>query len=211
MPDLRRPVLDPAGGRWLTPDEYDDDYEHRHSRLHGQDSWKLERLQNFHEDDDPSYDALRRGEWQEALRLLDEELPDLRAWAADERRHDSVFHRVRIVEEPLTPYMQWELHALRNQSRVGLPVRVVQAGAVSHFEPPEQGALPELLVVGGLAMYRVSYRADGVHDGAVQYTDPVVVRPWQEFIEALYATGEDVVTYVERYVAHLPAPTVRTP
>ena len=206
MPDLRRPALDPAEGRWLTPDEYEDDFARHHDRVQGQDSWKLERLQNFHEDDDPSYDALRRGEWAKALRLLDEELPDLRAWAAEEREHDSVFHRVRVVEEPLTPYLQWELHALRNQAKSGLPVRVVQAEALRRFESPAQGLLPELVVVGGLVLYRVSYRADGVHDGAVQYTDPTTVQQWQDFITALYATGEDVVAYVDRHVSRLPAP-----
>lgn len=206
MPELRRPALDPAEGRWLTPDEYDTDFEHFYDTVRGQDSWKLERLQNFHEDDDPSYDALRRGEWSKALRLLEEAIPELRASAAEDRERGSVFRRVRVVEEPPTPYTQWELHSLRHQSQAGIPVRVVQAADVRRFEPAAQGPLPELVIVGGLVLYRVSYRTDGVHDGAVQYTDPGVIRAWQDFIAALYATGEDVVGYVERYVAHLPAP-----
>ncbi|MDT0441851.1 DUF6879 family protein [Streptomyces johnsoniae] len=209
MPDTRPPALGPAGGERLGPDEYDSDFDRYEDEVRDRDSWKLEREQFFDEDDDPSFRAFRRGEWANALRLLAAESPALRESAASDHARGSVFRRVRIVEEPLTPYVQWELHALRVQAENGLPVRVVTADAVGHLE--REGPLPELVTLGGLVLYRVMYTAAGVPDGAIRYTDVDRIRQWERFIAALYERGEDVTSYVERHVAHLPAPAAPAP
>lgn len=207
MSELRRPSLAPGEGRALTLDGYDGDFDRYDDAVRDHDCWKLERAQTFAEDGDPSYEAFLRGEWSTALRLHEEAAPQLRESAEARRQRGSVFHRVRVVEEPLTPYTQWELHSLRVQAANGRPVRVVAADTVRHLEPPDEGPLPELVILGGAVLYHVSYTDEGALDGAVRYTAPETVRQWERLIIDLYARGEDVVSYVERHVAHLPPPT----
>ncbi|MGC9540104.1 hypothetical protein [Streptomyces sp. UG1] len=48
----------------------------------GAGPWKLECRQHFEEQGSPSGDAVRRGEWERSL---------------------------RVVEKPVSPYVQWEL------------------------------------------------------------------------------------------------------
>jgi hypothetical protein len=104
MSDL--PPLCPDQGVRLNRPDYKREFREREEQLYGLDSWKLERRQHFAEQGSPSRDAFGRGDWDEALRLLEERGEALRAEAEDERRRRSFFHRVRIVEEPLSPYLQ---------------------------------------------------------------------------------------------------------
>src|SRR5690606_28760771 len=110
--------------------------------------------------------------------------------AADEER-GTPFHRVRVVEEPPTPYLQWELHALRVQAECGVSVRVVDAERLRSLE--RSAPLPEVVVLGGSVLYEVRYTDAGAPEGAVRHTDPEVVATWEEFISGLYAAGEDLI------------------
>ena len=204
MLDLRAPALPAGRGERLARPDYRRDYRERYAAIRHGDSWKLERLQHFEEVADPSRDALRRGEWHEALRLLEDDRPGLRETGLNDERRGSVFHRVRVVEEPLTPYVQWELHALRMSAEYGRKVRVVTAESVAASE--NHGILPELTILDECTLYRVLYTDAGVPDGAVRFTDPDVVRPWVTFVRHAYAVGEDVTSYFDRVVAPLPPP-----
>jgi hypothetical protein len=204
MLDLRAPELPVEDGEHLARDVYRRDFLHREQAIRGGESWKLERSQHFEEAGSPSRDALRRGDWPEALRHMAARADALRTEALDDQRRGSVFHRLRVVEEPLTPYLQWELHSLRQQALFGQRVRVVLSGEVAAAEAA--GPLPELVVLDDRTLYRVLYSAAGVARGAVRWTDPGIVRPWAAYIRGVYALGEDVLTYFERVVAPLPAP-----
>lgn len=190
-------------GERLDTAAYRSDFAARCGRTHGRRSWKFERRQHF-EEDDSSRDALRRGDWSGALRLLEDDRAWLREDAAEDRRLGHVFHRVRVVEEPLTPYLQWELHALRMQAEYGTGIRVVAAAALRGAE--DGGLLPEVVVLGDQVLYEVVYTEEGAAEGAVRFTRPEPVRRWAHFIEETYASGEDVTSYFDRYVAHLPPP-----
>ncbi|MFI0780624.1 DUF6879 family protein [Streptomyces sp. NPDC021212] len=115
MRDLQAPALPPEQGERLTRDAYKRDFREREARIRDAASWKLERRQHFEEQGSPSRDALRRGQWEEALRLLEDRRDALRAAAQEDAQHGHTFHRVRVVEPPLTPYMQWELHSHRQR------------------------------------------------------------------------------------------------
>jgi hypothetical protein len=204
MPDPNALALDRSQGDRLPREAYLRDFRQRRAETQDQDSWKFERRQHFEEQNDPSRDALRRGDWKEALRLLEEERRDRPGSVPRAGKPSGTFYRVRVVEEPLTPYLQWELHALRIQAEHGARIRVVPADRVTPLEP--RGLLPEVVVVGDEVLYEVIYTETGVPDGAVRFTDAQLIRNWQRFMKHLYADGEDVVSYVDRYVAHLPAP-----
>jgi hypothetical protein len=111
---------------------------------------------------------------------------------------------VRIVEEPLTPYLQWELHGLRVRDEVVGGLRVLKADKLSGLE--ELAPLPELVALGGHTLYRVVYDGEGPADGAVRFVDDSLVAEWSEFIRDLYDEAEELSTYFERDVAPLPPP-----
>ncbi|KAB8169839.1 hypothetical protein FH609_006085 [Streptomyces sp. 3MP-14] len=205
MPDLEIPPLDLERGVRMSWSEYQADFAEVDARVRGHDSWKLERAQHF-EESTSSRQALKDGDWERALSLLDEGRGKLAQYAEEDRRKGSFFHRVRIVEEPLTPYLQWELHSLRISVEYGERVRVVPGALVRQWEAA--GPLPEVVVLGGLALYRVNYTPEGVPAGGVRLDDPELVAAWEAFIATLYERGEDLADYFDRAVAPLPPPAL---
>ncbi|RKN05401.1 DUF6879 family protein [Streptomyces radicis] len=204
MLDVHTLRLDPAQGTHLPLDAYTQDFAERESATRDHVSWKFERNQHFEEQGDPSRDALSQGRWDEALRLLEGEREHWLGIAREDEKRGTPFRRVRVVETPLTPYMQWELHALRVQAEAGLGIRVVEAERIRAWE--ESGLLPEVVVLGGQVLYEVLYTDAGVLAGGRRFTEQGLIRHWEQAIESLYASGEDVVSYVDRYVSRLPSP-----
>ena len=100
MSEPHVPVLLPEQGERLVREEYRADFRERSAALRHVNSWKLERRQHFEEQGSPSRDALRRGEWEESLRLMRERGDSLAAAARQEAARGHVFHRVRVVEAP---------------------------------------------------------------------------------------------------------------
>ncbi|MFJ1795780.1 DUF6879 family protein [Kitasatospora griseola] len=202
MPDLLVPALNPEDGCRLTREEYRRDFRERDARIRGRDSWKLERRQYFEEQNSPSRAALQRGDWAGALRLLEDRRGALEAVGREDEERGSFFHRVRVVERPLTAYLQWELHSLRMRAECGERVRIVLAEDLAE----DSGPLPEIVVLGGRTLYQVRYTATGGPDGAIRWTDSERVGPWQEFIRSLYRQGEYVASWFVREVAPLAPP-----
>lgn len=206
MLDLLAPVLTPEQGDRLTRPAYRQDFRERKAAIRDGSSWKLERRQHFEEQGSPSRDALRRGDWDEALRLLANRGETLAADAQEEARRGYAFHRVRVIEKPLTPYVQWELHSQRQRAQYGQKIRVVPAEQVAASESAHP--LPEVVVLGSRTLFQVLYTDAGVANGAIRYTDRDLVTRWENYVKALYAVGEDVISYFDREVAHLDPPTL---
>jgi hypothetical protein len=206
--DPFNPHLDLTGGETLTAAEYQHDFAQRSARITNRDSWKLERRQDFQELNSPSWDAADRGDWEESMRLIEARRERLMKIEREENARGHHFHRVRIVKKPLTPYMQWEMNSLRQRDECGEHICVLTVEKVRHLERTRR--LPELVVLGGQALYEVLYTADGIHEGAVRHTDARVVAHYEGFIRDLYTDGEDIQSYFEREVAHLPPPKVNT-
>ncbi|WP_405744086.1 hypothetical protein OG422_20260 [Streptomyces sp. NBC_01525] len=206
MLDLRTPAppLPDASGVRLTRPEYHREFREHRKEIRGSDSWKLERLQHFEETNDESRDALRNGDWPEVLRLFETERDDTLQEAREQESQGAPFHRIRVVEEPLTPYVQWELHWLRMRAECGHPVRVLPATAVASVET--EGLLPELTLLGNSVLFRVIYTESGRPDGAIRFTDPHLVQEWAAYLEKLYVAAESMQTYFDRVVAPLAPP-----
>ncbi|GAA3799028.1 hypothetical protein GCM10022226_18030 [Sphaerisporangium flaviroseum] len=193
------PRVHTAPGRVLTTEDYASSFFEIFHEFEGV-IWKLERAQSFDEGSDPSWNAMVRGEWRRSLTLLDEARE---AIAADLPARGQL-RRLRVVEWPLTPYMQWELHLLALRSRLGERGRVIAAPEVSLFE---SGApLPELVIFPGLRMYHVLYDSRGACTGAREITGGAFVEPWTSAVAALYERAEELVGYVERRVRPLAPP-----
>ncbi|WP_149262398.1 DUF6879 family protein [Actinomadura sp. K4S16] len=168
--------------------------------------WKLERSQVFRELDDPSWQAFSSGDWRRSLELLEEDRKAIRTEADGNRRQGLEIKRVRVVERPLSPYVQWELHALRMLAEEGFELSVVPAEDLSDLEI--QGQLPEVVVVGTRVLYEVRYRPDWTPCGARRIKAPDVIRTAASEISRLHRKGEPLLRFFEREVAPLPAPAV---
>ncbi|MBL1119912.1 hypothetical protein JK364_47575 [Streptomyces sp. 110] len=204
MLGLDGPRLDTGQGEALPLDDYRRDFRERQWTIDGQDSWKLERGQHFREPGFASWEAFALGDWDESLRLIEEERDYLREFSQEVENHRITLYRVRVVEEPITPYLQWELHLLRLRAEYGERIRVVGPEHLADLERTEP--LPELLTLGDSTTYRIRYTEQGVLDGAVRFTDAGITTCCRALTRDLYDAGEDLGSYFAREVAHLPPP-----
>lgn len=160
--------------------------------------WKLERAQHFHEPDTPSWVAMTSGDWDRSLALMGE------MRFADDLPPRAELRRLRIVEMPPTPYLQWEIVLLAARTRAGERARALHARSVRHLE--RSAPLPELLILNRDLMYEILYDEIGAHVGGRRITDTRVIGECARAIAELYARAEDMVAFHDREVAHLPPP-----
>jgi hypothetical protein len=192
--------LDGAVGQRLDLPSYYADFEENFSRT--REFWKLERGQTFAEPGDPSWEAFDRGDWEEAIRLLDERRADLEKYHQEAAEAGTRTYRIRIVSLPLTAYLQWEFQLLRIRDETGGPIRVLLDSAVSDLE--DRGPLPEIYTMDKRVMYQAIYDEHGVLEAAIRYTDKRLIRRSRKFIASLYKQGEPVSSFFKREVAPLP-------
>jgi hypothetical protein len=199
--------LDGATGERMALDAYYHDFEKHLWNSAGLGFWKLERQQTFKEPGYGSWEAFARGEWDESMRLLEAGRADLEEYHRKIGRHGFVARRIRVVEEPLSDYMQWELHALHVRQQSGGSIRVISADKVARYE--DDGPLPEIYTLGSHVMYRAVYDEQGVLESARKFVDPDLILRCQRFIAGLYDEGESLEGWFDGHVAILPPPPQR--
>jgi hypothetical protein len=167
---------------------------------------KLERGQHFKERGVPSWEAFAAGDWERALTLIGERRERYAKQIDDANRRGAAQRRLRVVEFPVTPYVQWEMHVLRVAVEVGDDIRVLDARKIEDIE--RKHPVPEVVILGDAVMYGVLYDDDGNAAGARRYLDPALIRETSEGFETLYARGEDFLDFFDREIAPLDAPSV---
>ncbi|WP_432993175.1 DUF6879 family protein [Dactylosporangium sp. CA-233914] len=199
-----RDLLDGATGERMELDAYYADFERNFWAISKLGFWKLERQQFFKEPGYDSWEAFAKGEWEESLRILEAGRADMADYHRRVEEHGFVARRVRIVEEPIIPYLQWELHALRVRDQCGGSVRIVGPDQVAAFEP--DGPLPEICTLGSTVMYQAIYDQDGVLESARRFVDRDLIVRCQRFIEDLYEIAQPLEPFFADHVATLPPP-----
>jgi hypothetical protein len=197
-------LLRGGSGEWLAGDAYQDDFGRAFWQVTEPGFWKLERLQSFQEPGNESWLAFINGDWAESLRLAERQRPALADYYRKIAESDFTTWRVRVVERPITPYVQWELNSLRIWAEYGERIRVVSAEQIASAE--ENGRLPELVTLGTEVMYQVRYDHTGLPEGGIRYVDRELIGRCQRFIADLYSVGEELDSFFEREVAALPPP-----
>lgn len=167
---------------------------------------KLERGQHWQERGFASWEAFAAGQWDKALSLIEERRDSYAQQVADAGRRGIAMRRLRVVEFPVTPYVQWEMHVLRVRVEVGDPIKVLDARTIAEIE--KEHHVPEVLMLGDTAMFEVQYDAEGNADGANRFTDPALIAETLTGFEELYARGEAFSDFFDREIAPLPPPTV---
>jgi hypothetical protein len=188
-------------GDRLTLDEYLDDYYARFWRTDRNGCWKLERQQTFRELDNASWEASARGDWEQALTLLEEGRDRVREYQEKVLAHGFEFRRLRVVERPYSSYLIWELNSLLIRHEYGERIRVVTSDVVQGFE--HDHPLPEIVVLGTEVAYQALYNDTGLAEAAIRSTDPETVRLWIDFIGDLYEGGENLTDFFAREIADL--------
>ena len=180
-------------GTVLDRDTYLSDFWQRATDLGGL-FWKFERRQTFSEPDNPSWTAMERGDDEEAVRLAEASWPAMVEQMTTEPFEEP--RRVRVIEEPFTPYIRWQLFRLTQWARLGEKVRLLPAATIRPLEPA--GTLPEVTVIAGQVAYEVLYDERGSLTGARRFTDGDVVEACVNEIEALWEKAEDLAAFTAR-------------
>ncbi|WP_326599924.1 DUF6879 family protein [Streptomyces sp. NBC_01803] len=167
---------------------------------------KLERGQHFKERGFASWEAFAAGEWEKALSLAEERRDTYAEQIRDTVRRGITQRRLRVVEFPVTPYVQWELFVLRLRVELGDRIRVIDARTITDIE--KGAAVPEVVILGDSVMYEVLYDDDGNAAGAKRYTDPGLIEETSTGFCALYERGESFFDFFDREIAPLPPPSV---
>ncbi|GAA3756631.1 DUF6879 family protein [Salinactinospora qingdaonensis] len=168
--------------------------------------WKLERGQTFQEPGDASWEAFAAGDWDRALELNEADRSDAEAMAAKDRDVGIETRRIRVVEWPVSPYVQWEMQFLRLLAEAGQSLRVLTAPQVAHLE--RERPLPEIVILGGRIAYLVRYDAAGNACGAWRADDRDAIAQCCAELSELFAAGEPLLDFFQREIAPLPPPTV---
>ena len=193
IPDVPGPELDLAS--------YSDAFDEAYKQIV---FWKLERLQTFREPGMPSWEAFAAGDWDRALELNERERDTVRAKVAEDESLGVESRRLRVVEHPVTPYLQWEMQYFRLLAEAGEDLRVIDASSVRHLEADR--LLPEVVILGDRALFEVLYDAEGTAYGARRVDDPRVIAEAGREVADLYAAAEPLLDYFVREIAPLPAP-----
>ncbi|HEY3682597.1 MAG TPA: hypothetical protein VGL93_06135 [Streptosporangiaceae bacterium] len=190
-------------GVWLDLDAYSDAYDDAYENIVFR---KLERRQHYREPGVPSWEAFATGDWARAIELNERERGAVADKVAEDARLGVESRRVRIVEKPITAYIQWEMQYFRLLAEAGESIRVVDADQVRRWE--SAGPVPEMVVLGDRVLFEVVYDAAGTATGARRVDDPAVIRAAAAEIEELHAGGESLLEFYRREIATLPPPTV---
>ncbi|MEU0811188.1 DUF6879 family protein [Streptomyces sp. NPDC005970] len=167
---------------------------------------KLERGQNFKERGFSSWEAFVAGEWAKALSLVEEKREVYAKQFQKASELNVTERRLRVVEFPVTPYVQWELFVLRLRVELGDKIKVIDARKIMDVE--ERRPVPEVVILGDAAMYEVVYDDDGNAAGANRFTDPELIKETSAGFNALYGRAEFFFDFFNREIAPLPPPVV---
>ncbi|NJP99399.1 DUF6879 family protein [Streptomyces zingiberis] len=167
---------------------------------------KLERGQNFKERGFASWEAFADGDWERAVDLVEEKREIYSRQFRKAERLGIEGRRLRVVEFPITPYVQWEFFALRLRVELGDNIRVMDARGIADAE--RRRPVPEVVILGDVVLYEVVYDEDGNADGARRFTDPALIAETSAGFDELYERGEEFGRFFDREIAPLAPPSL---
>ncbi|MGW6954735.1 DUF6879 family protein [Streptomyces chartreusis] len=167
---------------------------------------KLERGQHFQERGFASWEAFAVGDWTRALSLAEERRDDYARELRKAERLGISHRRLRVVEFPVTPYVQWELFVLRVRVEQGDDIKVLDAREIRDFEKDRPA--PEVVILGDVVMYEVVYDEDGNAAGANRFTERELIRETSSGFDALYERAEGFHEFFDREILPLDPPRV---
>jgi hypothetical protein len=118
--------------------------------------FKVEVLQDYAgEDDGPSLQSWIKGDKQTSIAFMKEDAsPEWVQSCQEKLRNDVKLIRLHLVEEPYSPYLEWELEYYKNVNipKCGEQVFLVKKSAVSNLQIPKGDMMifdDQIVVVNG--------------------------------------------------------------
>ena len=172
--------------------------------------WKLESAQHFAEPGNPSWEAFNAGNWDDALKLHDDRTADLLDYHEQCTEYGITTRRVRVVKQPITPYLQWEMHLLFLRDASGGPIRILPGEQFAPFETdtPTGPRFPEVCGMDKSVMYEHLYDDHGVMYKTIKYTDLATITNFKYVTDTLYSQAQPIAPYYLRHIKPLPTPTI---
>lgn len=201
-----RSLPDDGSGQRLGLREYLEDFDRHFWHSGPEGFWKLERQQSFREPGVESWEAFHRGDWAESLALIEGQRRHYEEYLRKIAGRGFTLHRVRCVEEPIAPYLQWELHLLNLKAQCGEDTTVLLGDGIRRYEADRR--LPEIVVLGASVMYEVLYDDEGRLAGGIRFGDPDAIARCRRTIREMHRSGEALDAFFGRRVVQLPPPVV---
>jgi hypothetical protein len=204
-------LLDHTTGETLDNEAFYDDFT---SHFWSCDQfWKLETAQHFAEPGNPSWDAFNQGNWGKALELHTARTEALLDYHEQCTEYGITTKRVRVVKQPVTPYLQWEMYLLVLRDATGGPIRILPGNQFTPFEKdcynrPMGPFFPEVCGMDKTVMYEHLYDEHGVMYETIKYTDFDTITKFKHLTDTLYKDAEPIGPYFLRHIKPLPAPTI---
>jgi hypothetical protein len=161
--------------------------------------YRLQRTQDVPDPRDPARHTLFSGDLAAAREAFAAERPALREEAHRLIYQGIAYHRLRVVEYPLSGYVAWEALSLAEFAAAGHPIRVLDAERLASWE--ENTRLPDVVVYGRRVLYLLHTTADGHPAGAKRINNPALADMVTEAMGALYAQAEPFADWFDREVA----------
>jgi hypothetical protein len=156
----------------LDLDEFGSRFAEAWSRLQSR-FLKLECRQTYQErETNKSQEAYNKGEVSKAQELLQQEAEADRPLYEDVKTRGLDYARIRLVQEPLTPYLEYELMAYRIREDMGEAIEVVRYGG--EFSLPNDKYFDFLLFDRHTALIH-DYGDEGRQSGGWLTTDSDVI------------------------------------
>lgn len=130
---------------------------------------KVEVLQAFEEPGDPSYEALRRRDFKEAVRLVRERVAAQEGMYREGIRRGMEIVRLRVVEWPLTEYLRYEIMAYVVAETIGERVLVIERESL---RPEVERELREFNMFDQRIAFLLDYTPEGLFRGAWRVEAP---------------------------------------
>ncbi|MDN3025673.1 DUF6879 family protein [Streptomyces sp. S.PB5] len=210
VPDFEAPgictVIDAAPevrGEFLPVEEYLAAFREDYARPEVKTFDKLECGQVFKEPGSASWGAFSRGDWPEAVRLLQDAVPAMGQQFTKAEERGLTLRRVRYVEVPPSDYLVWEMAVLRERVRLGEQVRVFVSQGRPGFSAPPPRWFSELVIIGTVRLYELRYKPDGVIAGAFRFSAPELIDACRADFDRLYGAAEDLPSFHDRVTGPL--------
>lgn len=129
-----------------------------------QEFFKVERLQEYQEPENPSFVAYMMGNIEEATALLVEGLSSSADFFRQTAERNLLYTRVRLAELPLSQYLKWEFMSYQVSARYGERILV---NDISNL--PEQSSLKsggDYVMFDNRIVLRHNYNSSGLLEGA---------------------------------------------
>lgn len=177
--------------------EYFTDYL-RKREASSADSIKLEVAQVFREPGDRSFDAFECGDLASSQEAMQDKRDAARKEFSRLALRRIAVKRIRVVETPLTPYLEWELQVLLHRAEMGEDIRVAPElpGGFSGAEIPNP---PELLAIGTEVLWRVLYEPNGGSIGAYRAMPDSLLKEIYEEVDSFHGESQELAEWVHEH------------